>query len=71
MVIYHGVLYIATLCCDLTNMVLVRSKCKECLGSGICPHKRRKSTCKECGGSQICEHGRRRARCKDCLGSGI
>ena len=34
--------------------------CKECGGSGICEHGRRRSHCKECGGSSICEHGRRR-----------
>jgi hypothetical protein len=38
----------------------VRSKCKECGGSGLCEHGRvsLRSTCKECGGSGICEHGR-------------
>jgi hypothetical protein len=40
----------------------IRSKCKECGGSGICEHGRRcrqrRSECKECGGGSICEHGR-------------
>ena len=26
----------------------IRSRCKECGGSGICPHQRRRSTCQEC-----------------------
>ena len=40
--------------------------CKECGGSQICEHGRRRPQCKECGGSSICEHGRRRSRCKEC-----
>ena len=42
--------------------------CKECMGSGICPHKRAKSQCKKCGGSLICEHNRTRSTCKECGG---
>ena len=49
----------------------VRSRCKECGGSGICEHKRVRSTCKDCGGSSLCEHQRRRRSCKDCGGSGL
>ena len=45
--------------------------CKECGGSGICEHRRRRNRCKECGGSGICEHGRQRHTCKACGGSGI
>jgi len=44
----------------------IRSRCKECLGTSICPHKRQKGQCKECGGSQICEHNRIRSKCKEC-----
>ena len=44
--------------------------CKECGGSQICEHGRRRSVCKECGGSQMCEHGRR-SQCKECGGSQI
>ena len=40
--------------------------CKDCGGSGICEHGRRRSRCKECSGSGICEHGRRRNVCKEC-----
>ena len=43
-----------------------RKQCKECSGSGICEHGRRRNYCKECGGSQICEHGRCRYQCKEC-----
>ena len=43
----------------------MRSKCKECGGSGICEHGRVRSQCKECGGSGICEHGRVRSKCKE------
>ncbi len=49
----------------------VRSRCKDCGGSGICEHGTRRSQCKDCGGSGICEHGRHRSQCKDCGGSGI
>ena len=43
------------------------SKCKECGGSSIYQHGRRRS--KECGGSSIYQHGRRRS--KECGGSSI
>ena len=43
--------------------------CKECGGSQICEHGRRRSLCKACGGGSICEHGRRRDRCKECGGA--
>ena len=33
-----------------------RCQCKECGGSQICEHGRRRSTWQECGGSQICAH---------------
>ena len=49
----------------------VRSRCKDCGGSGICEHKRVRSTCKDCGGSSFCEHQRQRSRCKDCGGSSL
>jgi len=45
--------------------------CKECGGSQICEHGRRRTQCKECGGSSICEHGRQRSQCKECGGSQI
>ena len=45
--------------------------CKECGGSGICEHGRRRYNCKECGGGGICEHGRQRYICKECGGKGI
>ena len=45
--------------------------CKDCGGSGICKHGRRRYECKDCGGSGVCEHGRERNRCKDCGGAGI
>ena len=45
--------------------------CKECGGSGLCEHGRRRNECKECGGSSICEHGRRRSQCKECGGGSI
>ena len=48
------------------STVVERTKCKECGGSEICEHGRRRSECKECGGSQICEHGRIRSKCKEC-----
>ena len=48
-----------------------RKRCKECSGSFMCEHGRRRRTCKDCGGSGICEHGRVRYYCKDCGGSGI
>ena len=47
----------------------VKSRCKECGGSGICEHGRQKSRCKECGRSGLCEHGRQKSRCKECGGS--
>ena len=31
-----------------------RSICKECGGSGICPHNRQRRSCKECGGANFC-----------------
>jgi hypothetical protein len=49
----------------------VRTKCKDCGGSGICEHNRQRSTCKECGGSGICEHLRVRTTCKECGGGSI
>ena len=49
----------------------VRSRCKDCGGSGICEHQRRRSACKDCGGSSLCEHKRMRSTCKDCGGSGL
>ena len=45
--------------------------CKECGGSSMCEHGRRRSECKECGGTSMCEHGRRRRQCKECGGSSI
>ena len=47
----------------------IRRICKECGGSSICQHGRRRSECKECGGAGICQHGRRRHQCKECGGS--
>jgi len=47
----------------------VRSQCKQCGGSSICEHGRRRPQCKECGGSSICEHGRVRSQCKECGGA--
>ena len=41
----------------------VRSRCKECGGSGIYEHGRQRRRCKDCGG---CKHGRLLGRCKDC-----
>ena len=45
--------------------------CKDCGGTGICPHGRVKSHCKECGWVSICPHGRWKYECKDCGGAGI
>jgi len=45
------------------------SECKECEGSQICQHGRRRTECKECGGGSICQHNRQRSKCKDCRGS--
>ena len=42
---------------------------KQCGGSGICEHNRRRSGCKQCGGSSICEHNRERSKCKQCSGA--
>ena len=39
----------------------IRSRCKECGGSGICQHQRTRSRCKECGGAGMCPHRRRRS----------
>ena len=44
---------------------------KECGGSGLCEHGRRRSKCKECDGSGICQHGRQRSKCKECGGSSL
>ena len=44
----------------------VRSRCKDCGGSGLCEHQRQRSTCKDCGGIGLCEHQRVRSQCKDC-----
>lgn len=44
----------------------MKSQCRPCGGSGICPHKKRKSICRECGGGSICEHDRLRYQCKVC-----
>ena len=46
-------------------------QCKECGGSQICEHGKRKSRCKECGGGSICEHGKIKSHCKECGGSSI
>ena len=47
-------------------------RCKECGGSGLCPHGRVKWWCKECGGTAgICTHGRRKYYCKECGGAGV
>ena len=43
----------------------VRSKCKDCGGSGLCEHQRERSKCKDYGGGSFCEHQRRRSRCKE------
>jgi hypothetical protein len=45
--------------------------CKDCSGSSICKHDRRRSVCKDCSGSSICKHGRKRNQCKECSGSSI
>ena len=37
-------------------------QCRECKGSQICPHNKRK----ECTGSQICPHSRQKQTCKKC-----
>ena len=31
---------------------------RDCGGSSICEHNRRRSVCRECGGGEICEHGK-------------
>ena len=49
----------------------LRSKCKQCGGSGMCEYIRKRSTCKECNGSSICEQNRQKSRRKHCGGSGI
>ena len=45
--------------------------CKDCGGTRICQHNRRRSTCKDCGGTCICQHNRQRNKCKDCGGASI
>ena len=50
---------------------LRRDRCKECNGTQICEHGRRKTDCKECGGSGICEHGKLKFQCPDCMGSAV
>ena len=45
--------------------------CKDCDGSSLCDHGRRKDRCNECDGAGMCEHGRRKTCCKDCGGSQI
>ena len=35
-----------------------RSRCKECVGSGMCEHNRRRNVCNLCVGSGIFKHNR-------------
>ena len=46
------------------------SNFKECGGSNICGHGKRKSDCRECGDtSSVCERGKRKSDCKECGGA--
>ena len=49
----------------------MRTRCKDCGGSGICEHLRVRTRCKDCGGGSICEHNRLRSTCKECGGGSI
>ena len=44
---------------------VIRCRCKECKGSGICQHNRFKQHCKSCG-SAFCEHNKEKRNCKVC-----
>lgn len=47
-----------------------RRRCRDCDGSGFCPHDKRKSQCKECckpGEGIFCVHMNRKSRCNECL----
>ena len=47
-----------------------KAVCKECGGSALCMHGKRKVYCKECS-STMCPHGRVQAYyCKECKGRG-
>ena len=35
-------------------------KCKDCGGTNICEHNRRRSICKNCGSASTCKHNRQR-----------
>ena len=50
-----------------------RRTCKDCGGTSICEHNRRRSQCKDCEGASICEceHNRIRRHCRDCGGKGM
>jgi hypothetical protein len=49
----------------------MKVRCKDCGGSSICQHSKRKYECKECIGSSFCEHNRIKSTCKECGGSSI
>jgi len=40
--------------------------CKDCKGSGICEHQRRRTQCKDCTGSGICVHWNNKRICVHC-----
>ena len=45
--------------------------CKDCNGSSLCVHGKRKYYCKSCGGKGVCEHDRIKQNCTLCSGSNI
>ena len=45
---------------------MLRCRCKECGGAGLCTHGKVKYYCKECSGAGMCTHGRRKSQCKEC-----
>lgn len=56
---------------NFVNIIGSKYRCKECKGSEICEHQKRKSLCKICGGSAYCKHNIYKARCKDCGGTNL
>jgi hypothetical protein len=55
---------------DLVGHDRVKSRCKDCGGTGICQHKRIRQYCKDCKGGAICKHNNYKHTCRQCGGPG-
>jgi len=49
----------------------MKTRCRDCGGSQICPHNKVRYNCKPCGGGAYCEHGKQKIYCRPCGGSGL